>query len=122
MPIHTILADRDLLPAEHLMDAGYPSTKSLLVLRTEHQVRLIGPMRRDSSRHAREGSPYARDKFTIDFDQQQATCPQGHQSATWNPARQDGQDVIVVSFPLSAPASSARPAPSAPAQPTVDGS
>ncbi len=74
----------------------------LLTLRTERQVRLIAPMRGDSSRHAREGSPYARDKFTIDFDQQHATCPQGHQSATWNPARQDGQDVIVVSFPQSA--------------------
>jgi hypothetical protein len=48
-------------PAEHLMDAGYPSTKTLLTLRTEHQVRLIAPMRGDSSRHAREGSPYARD-------------------------------------------------------------
>ena len=102
MPIHTMLTDRDLLPAEHLMDAGYPSTANLLTLRTEHQVRLIAPMRGDSSRHAREGSAYARDKFTIDFDQQQATCPQGHRSATWNPARQDGQDVIVVSFPLSA--------------------
>jgi transposase len=102
MPIHTMLAGRDRLPGEHLMDAGYPSTKSLLALRTEHQVRLIGPMRGDSSRHAREGSPYARDKFTIDFDRQQVTCPQGNRSATWNPARQDGQDVIVVSFPLGA--------------------
>jgi transposase len=102
MPIHTMLADRDLLPAEHLMDAGYPSTASLLALRTEHQVRLVGPMRGDSSRHAREGSPYARDKFTIDFDRQQVTCPQGHRSATWNPGRQDGHDVIVVSFPLGA--------------------
>jgi transposase len=102
MPIHHMLADRDLLPAEHLMDAGYPSTANLLACRTEHQVRLIAPMRGDSSRHARINSPYARDAFTIDFDQQQATCPQGHHSATWNPTRQDGQDVIVVSFPLSA--------------------
>jgi hypothetical protein len=59
-------------------------------------------MRGDSSRHARTNSPYARDAFTIDFDQQRATCPQGHHSATWNPTRQDGQDVIVVSFPLGA--------------------
>src|SRR3954469_2182970 len=70
MNIHTMLADRDLLPAEHLMDAGYPSTAHLLALRTEHQVRLVGPMRGDCSRHAREGSLYARDKFTIDFDRQ----------------------------------------------------
>ena len=40
MPIHTMLADRDLLPAEHLMDAGYPSTANLLACRAEHQVRL----------------------------------------------------------------------------------
>jgi transposase len=102
MPIHTMLADRDLLPAEHLMDAGYPSTANLPALRTEHQVRLIAAMRGDSSRHAREGSPYARDTFTIDFDQRPAICPQGHRSATWNPARHDGQDVIVVSFGLGA--------------------
>ncbi len=60
MPIHTMLADRDLLPAEHLMDAGYPSTAILLALRTEHQVRLVGPMRGDSSRHTREDSPNTR--------------------------------------------------------------
>jgi hypothetical protein len=102
MPIHTMLADRDLLPGEHLMDAGYPSTANLLACRTEHEVRLIAPMRGDSSRQARTHSLYARSVFTIDFDQKRAICPQGHHSATWNPARQDGQDVIVVSFPLDA--------------------
>jgi hypothetical protein len=44
--------------------------------------------------------PHARNAFTIDFAQQKATCPHGHHSATWNPRRQDGQDVIVVSFAL----------------------
>ncbi|MBG0568676.1 transposase [Actinoplanes aureus] len=36
-----------------------------------------------------ETRPYARDKFTLDFDQQHATCPQSNRSATWNPARTD---------------------------------
>jgi transposase len=102
MPIHAMLAEHDLLPAEHYMDAGYPSTRNLLDCRGQHQVRLMSPMRADSSRQARTNSPYARDAFTIDFDQQRATCPQGHQSATWNPGHQDGQDVITISFPLGA--------------------
>jgi hypothetical protein len=59
-------------------------------------------MRGDSSHHARTNSPYARNAFAIDFDQQVAVCPQGQRSATWTPSRQDGQDVIVVSFPLGA--------------------
>jgi transposase len=100
MPIHGMLADRDLLPAEHLMDAGYPSTAHLIDCRDEYRVRLVAPMRTDSSHHARTNSPYARSAFTIDFAQQKATCPHGHHSATWNPSRQDGQDVIVVSFAL----------------------
>lgn len=83
------------------MDAGYPATANLLACRADG-VRLVAPIRRDSSRHTREGSPYARDAFTIDFDQQHAICPQGHRSATWNPGHHDGHDVITISFPLSA--------------------
>jgi hypothetical protein len=85
MPVHTMLAHRDLLPAEHLMDAGYPSTANLLACRTEHEVRLIAPMRGDSSRQARTHSLYARSAFTIDFDQKRATCPQGHHSPHLEP-------------------------------------
>jgi hypothetical protein len=101
IPIHRQLAGRDLLPAEHLMDAGYSTTAGLLACRDDG-VRLVAPHRRDSSRHTRTGSPYARDAFTIDFDQQHAICPQGHQSATWNPGHHDGHDVITVAFPLGA--------------------
>jgi transposase len=101
MPIHRMIAERDLLPGEHLMDAGYPTTASLLACRDDN-VRLVAPHRRDSSRHTRTGSAYARDKFTIDFDRREAICPQGHRSATWNPGHQDGQDVITVAFPLGA--------------------
>jgi transposase len=98
MPIHQMLADRDLLPAEHLMDAGYPSADYLVACRNDYQVRLVSPVRADRSPQARANSPFARNAFAIDFDQQQATCPRGHASATWNPARADGHDVIVVTF------------------------
>jgi transposase len=101
IPIHHQLTARDLPPGEHLMDAGYSTTAALLACRDDG-VRLIAPHRRDSSRHTRTGSAYARDAFTIDFDQQYAICPQGHKSATWNPGHHDGHDVITVAFPLGA--------------------
>jgi transposase len=82
MPIHQTLADRDLLPAEHLMDAGYPSADHLLACRDDYGVRLVSPLRADPSRQARAGAGLDRDAFTIDFDRQQATCPKGHHSAT----------------------------------------
>lgn len=101
MPIHAMLAGRDLLPAEHLMDAGYPSTTNLLACRTEYQVSLIAPMRGDSCHPARTHNGFTQAAFTIDFDHQQATCPQGHHSGSWHPTRQNGHDAIVVRFPTS---------------------
>jgi hypothetical protein len=85
MPIHRTLADRDLLPAEHLMDAGYPSVDYLVACRNDYQVRLVSPVRADRSPQARANSPFARGAFAIDFDQQRATCPRGYVSATWTP-------------------------------------
>src|SRR5215510_6474577 len=101
MPIHSALAERELLPAEHLMDAGYASTAHLLDCHTKHQVRLISPVRGDHSHQARGRNGYQRDAFAIDFDTKHATCPQGSVSTTWNQARHNGQDVVVVTFPAS---------------------
>jgi transposase len=101
MPIHTALAQQELLPAEHLMDAGYASAAHLLDCHEKHQVRLISPVRGDHSPQARARNGYQRDAFAIDFDAQQATCPQGKVSTTWNQARYNGEDVVVVTFPSS---------------------
>jgi hypothetical protein len=40
--------------------------------------------------------------FTIDWDAQQVTCPQGTASNIWSPASKDGTAVIVVRFPADA--------------------
>jgi hypothetical protein len=100
-PIHRMLADRDLLPGEHAMDAGYASAAHIVDCRTDHDVRLVAPVRADGSHQARSRNGFAREAFTIDFDRQQATCPQGTVSTTWNPARVKGEDVTVVTFPAS---------------------
>lgn len=101
MPIHHALAEHELLPGEHLMDAGYASAAHILNCHTQHEVRLVTPVRGDHSHQARSRNGYQRDAFAIDFDAKQATCPQGAVSTMWNEARYNGEDVVVVTFPAS---------------------
>jgi hypothetical protein len=97
-PVHQALAARDLLPAEHYLDSGYPSAELMVAARRNYGIALITPMLGDQSPQARAGAGYDRASFTIDFDAQHATCPQGHTSSSWNPVTQRGTDTVVISF------------------------
>jgi transposase len=97
-PIHAALAARDLLPAEHYLDSGYPSAALVLDSLRRWGVTLVTPLLADQSRQARAGAGYDRASFTIDFDSQQARCPQGQTSTWWNPVTQRGTDAIAIKF------------------------
>ncbi|MEU8952638.1 transposase [Streptomyces sp. NPDC048489] len=79
--IHTRLARRGLLPAEHLVDTGYTSLPHLEQATREHQVTITGPLPANPTRQHRQGNSLARDDVHIDYDKQQVTCPQGQVSA-----------------------------------------
>jgi transposase len=102
VPIHQDLADRDLAPARHYLDSGYPSVPNMLAARREHGITMITPLLGDSSRQTKTGNGYSRDKFTIDYDTRSATCPQGQKSATWNHGVHDGIEKIYITFPQRA--------------------
>lgn len=95
--IHERLGRRNLLPAQHLLDSGYPSA-DLLVASAALGVDLVSPMLADESWQAREQGGYDASAFSVDFDTQQVTCPQGQVSGSWSPARQRDLNVIVVKF------------------------
>jgi transposase len=97
-PIHHTLQQRDLLPREHYVDSGYPSAKSIADSATDFGVDLITPARVDTSPQARAGTGYDRTAFTIDFDNQHATCPQGQTSSHWHEATQRSQEALVIRF------------------------
>jgi transposase len=99
-PIHHTLTQTGLAPAEHAVDAGYTSADLLLHARAQG-ITLLGPLLADTSPQARTGG-YTAQAFTIDFDHQQVTCPQGATSSSWSPCRQRGTDTIVVKFPTAA--------------------
>jgi transposase len=98
-PIHTALAARDLLPAEHLVDAGYVDADNLLTSQREHQVELLGPTLSDNSWQAHPPGAFTGEAFAIDWDAQQVTCPEGATSVKWVATHDpDGNADIVVSF------------------------
>jgi transposase len=98
--IHQHLAEQDTLPGEHLVDAGYVDAQLLADSEQEHSIDLIGPAPRDTSWQALAGQGFDLASFSIDWEQEQATCPQGVQSACWF-TRQDqyGTPVVYVKFP-----------------------
>jgi hypothetical protein len=95
-PIHDSLHTKNLLPGEHVVDAGYTSADLLLGSRARG-VTLLGPLLADTSPQARTGG-YTTAAFTIDWQARQATCPQGATSTGWSPCTQRGTDAIVVRF------------------------
>jgi transposase len=95
-PVHDALQARDLLPAEHAVDAGYTSADLLLAARARG-ITLIGPLLADTSPQARAGG-YTAGAFTIDWDSKQVSCPQGATSVSWSPCTQRGTEGIVVRF------------------------
>jgi hypothetical protein len=100
--IHQDLADRDLAPARHYLDSGYPSVPNMLAARREHGITMINPLLGDSSHQTKTGNGYGREKFAIDYNTRTATCPQGQKSATWNHGVHDGIEKIYITFPQRA--------------------
>jgi transposase len=84
--IHAALAQRELLPAIHLVDTGFLDAALLVSSRADYQVDLVGPTRSDYHWQAREGTGFAAAFFQVDWEQQRATCPAGHTSISWTPA------------------------------------
>ena len=97
--IHASLDSKKLLPDKHIVDTGYLDAELLVTTQTEYQVDLVGPTRLNYRWQAKEGKGFAADDFTVDWQNQSVTCPEGKSSASWTPAI-DGRDneVIKIKF------------------------
>ena len=100
-PIHQMLARRHLLPDEHYLDSGYPSADLITSSQADLGITLVTPLQGDKSPQAKAGAGYDHTGFTIDFDREQVTCPQGHTSSSWSPVTQRGIDTITIKFPTA---------------------
>jgi transposase len=93
--IHQALHDKDLLPGKHLTDTGYLDAELLVRSQKEYGVDLVGPTRLDYHRQAREAEGFALRDFPIDWEAQQATCPEGRISLGWSPAVDKGHNEVI---------------------------
>jgi transposase len=81
--IHQALARKDLLPHEHLVDAGYPDAAVLADSQRDHGVAVIGPVPPNVQWQALAGEGFDVRCFAIDWEEHTATCPAGQQSRRW---------------------------------------
>jgi len=81
--VHKELERRDLLPHTHLVDEGYVDAGAIVESRQAHAIVLLGPVSRNNQWQAKAGQGYDRSGFSIDWEAQEATCPQGKTSVYW---------------------------------------
>jgi transposase len=89
------LAARDLLPGTHLLDSGYVDADFLVTAQTQHQVEVVGPAFGSYSRQHQTGQGYDLQAFVLDWEAQQARCPQGHTSVHWRPGHDVPGDPLI---------------------------
>jgi transposase len=80
------LAQSHLLPDEQIVDTGYVDAELLVQSQQLYGIRLLGPVLSDNSWQAKADKGFDVAHFRIDWQHQQATCPQGHTSARWSQA------------------------------------
>ncbi|WP_331744720.1 transposase [Streptomyces mirabilis] len=99
--IHTDLAAVRLLPAEHLVDAAYPTPARIVHARKAHGVTLTGPIPTASGRTAPPDPAFAKAAFSADWDTRRLTCPAGHKSLPWKPLTLNQRPYLQASFPTA---------------------
>jgi transposase len=83
IPIQQALLDKEVPPREHFVDAAYISADLLVHSRDEQDMTLRGPTRPSQGWQMQVAGAYTFEQFTVDWEQQQARCPQGKASVSW---------------------------------------
>jgi transposase len=97
--IHTALAAKELLPSEHYLDIGYVDAGVLVTSQTDHNLTVIGPVITDPAWQAHTPNGITIPQFGLDWEAQQAICPEGKVSRTWNTAQDaHGNAMVVIGF------------------------
>jgi transposase len=79
--IHADLTEKELLPGQHLVDAGYVTIANLVASQSGSGVDLVGLTH-----------------FSIDWEAERVICPQGRSSSSWTAVQDAGKSLIKVKF------------------------
>jgi transposase len=97
--IHANLAEKHLLPNQHLVDAGYVTVANLVETPSSFGVDLVGPTLKTHWYQAETG--YDLTHFSIDWEAEKVICPQGRISSSWTEVEDAGKSLIKVKFSQS---------------------
>src|SRR6266700_3308172 len=84
--IHADLAEKELLPDQHLVDSGYTTLANLVKSQSGSGVDLLGPTLKTHWYQAETG--YDLTHFSINWEAETVTCPQGRTSSSWTPVQE----------------------------------
>jgi transposase len=93
--IHTALDRQQSLPSEHFVDTGYVDALNIVTSQQDHQIDLLGPVMPDTQWQALQQTGYDLSQFGLDWQQQQATCPEGKTSLYWHEGRTLYDDPVI---------------------------
>ena len=97
--IHTDLAAKALLPSEHYLDIGYVDAGVLVASQADHGVSVIGPVITDPAWQAHTPNGITIPQFGLDWEAQQAVCPEGKLSRSWHSGQDaHGNAMVVIQF------------------------
>ena len=99
--LHARLAEKQVLPDQHLVDTGYVDAENIAKSQQDHQIDLVGPALPDTSWSSKEAERFDQSQFSIDWEAKSVTCPAGQKSRDWGhiPDRH-GKPSIRIRFPL----------------------
>jgi transposase len=99
--IQQALAQPDLLPGTHLVDAGDVDAELVLQSREQYGIELVGPISQNNQWQAKTGQGYDLASFSIDWQAKSAVCPQGMHSVKWTERTdQHGHPKVSIRFGL----------------------
>ena len=99
--IQAARGQRDLLPNEQVLDAGYVTAAQISSSQTDSGIDLLGPIAADNRWQAQAAQGCGTADFPLAWQAHTAHCPQGHQSVWWMP-RQDRNDHEVIHIKFAA--------------------
>ena len=93
--IHQSLAEKQLLPQQHLLDTGYIDAENVVISASEHEVELVGRVLGDNSWQKQSPDAFDLSCFEIDWQRKQVKCPLGQTSHRWRDFQDNSDNPIV---------------------------
>ncbi len=99
--LHARLAEKKVLPNQHLVDKGYVHAEMLAKSQQIHQIDIIGPALPDTSWSSKGAERFDHSEFSIDWELKSVICPAGQKSRDWgNIPDRHGKPSLRIRFPL----------------------